>query len=473
MNKVSKSKNISIELNLRTRGWGIHFDEKNLYLTAIHNKLNQVHYKGYEVLEDYVSKTDEEIMDFIDEFQSRHKVKRGDTYLALPRSELLVQVAEFPIEAKDNIEEVMEYQLENYFAGNLEESDFFPQVIHKGEQLKVMIVAVKKEKLGHAFGFIRRWKLNLSGVTVDTFALVNGMAKTDANLFAQSKIAVFRPHPTGLEMIVLNQGRMTTSHYFEIGEDDVRDGIVENLEQGFSQARLDPNEIDHYLWAGDRHEALKFFLTEEVGFPFETWSDIMGTPIDEAGLTGFGCAVCAVHDKPHLALNMLPDNLRKRQKRLPLILANVALIVFALFFVVGEVQAYRQLSKEATRLEREHGQVMGRMLEVSNARSKLQARQEELTLFKRFQTSNLLVKLLYTLSQELPDNTYLTHVQVKNGNDITVQGESDDPFEIQKILTGIAYLKNVKPGNAITSGRNRDGKRRFMYKAVIDLEALR
>jgi len=540
---MKKDRNLKVDLSLRTRGWSITFDERNLYLTAVHNKLNQIQYSGYEVLEDFESKSDDEIIEFIEEFQNTHNVKRGDAYLALPRSETIIQIAEFPSEARDNLEEVMEYQLGNYFAGDLDNMDFFPQIISDTDQLKVMIVAVKKEHLGHVFGFIRRWKLKLTGVSIEPFALVNGLAKTDQDAFAKSKITVFRPSLLGMEMVVVNEGRLAVSHFFPMGEpvdagapaeprseEDENEGedqepssenldsfgmdtgteeadskveaetedqdwddqpetdhwedqdkipavdyeaLVSNLEQGFSLARIDPNEVDTYIWSGEAYPEVREFMESDIGIPFESWHDITGKRIDDPALPGFGAAMCSVVDKPLLGLNMLPEKMQKRQKRLPLILATVAIAVLAIFFVFAEARSYSKLTKEAARVNREHAQVMDRMLEVSAARSQLESRREELELYRKYQASNLLIKMLLTLSTDLPDNTFLTHVQVKNGDDITIQGESDDPFKIQRILTDIPFLKDVKPGNAITTGRNRDGKRRFMYKATIDLEVMR
>ena len=75
--------------------------------------------------------------------------------------------------------------------------------------------------------------------------------------------------------------------------------------------------------------------------------------------------------------------------------------------------------------------------------------------------------ILNTLTNYLPGDTYLTHVQIKNGDELTLQGESDEPFDVQRSLASCDILSDVRTGGAITSGKNRDGKRRFMYKATI------
>ncbi len=468
------TKNLSgIELNLRTRAWGLYFDERNLYLTAIRNKIGQVQYAGFEVLRDFHEKPDEEVREFIEDFQSKHGLKRGDAYLLAPRSSAVVQMADFPPEAADNLEEVMEYQLENYFPMKLDEWAFFPQIVSKGDMLKVMLVAVKNERLGDIFSYIRRWNLKLAGLSLDTFGLVNGLAKIESNRFAAEKTAILRFFPNGVEMAVVNQGRLAVSHYFEAAEDMPRDQLAAQLEQGFSLARLDPNEIDRYIAAGDDLPELRAYLQDEVGFPFEACADGAGTAIPDAALTGFGGAVTAVHEKPTLGLNMLPDNLRKRHQRLPIMLGTAALIIFAIYFFYTEIRGYSSLSAELARADQQLSEVTESMNLVSSARSEFQTKQAQLQMFERYQASNMLIKVLFSLSQDLPDNTFLTNMTVKSGKNLSIQGESDEPFEIQAILSRMTFLRDVKPVNAITAGRNRDGKKRFNFKATIVLEALK
>ncbi|MDJ0836282.1 MAG: PilN domain-containing protein [Acidobacteriota bacterium] len=472
---MKEESKLNLELNLRTRAWGICIEETHLTLTALHNKLNQLSYKDSETLFDYDSVSDEDVQDFIEEFQNRHGVKRGDAFMTIPRSQVQIQVAEFPTEAEENLEEVMSYQLANYFPGALEEMTCFPQIIHKGEQLKVMIVAVRNEVLGHAFGLIRRWNMRLAGLSLSSFALVNGLAKLAPNRFANDRIMVFHFGKGTLETIGINRGKLTSSSLIHYDPEEGIQDAVSSLEQAFSEARMDPNEIDHYLASGIPDEDSLLYLKEEIGIPFEEWTDTQDQPVPPEGLTGFGAAVCAVHDKVNLELNMLPEKQRSHRRRLPLILATVAISILALVFVYLEASEYINLSDQETRLQAQYQQYSSRMNEIASARSKLENLQSELADFDRYQQSELLYIMLETLTEQLEDDTYLTNLQIKKGTDLQLQGESDNAFEVQRRLTAIPWLKDVKPSNAITSRKNRDGKSkaRFIYKAKIDLEALR
>lgn len=471
---MSERSSRAFEFNLRTRGWCLMLDGPHLYLTATHNKWNQLHYRSYEVLENYESQTEEDIRDFLDEFMAKNGVKRGDAMLMLPRSSVTLQMAEFPVEAQNSLEEVMEYQLGNYFPGNLETMDFFPQIVSQGDVLRVMIVAVPKEVLGKCFAMMRQLKLKLAGITVSTFGLVNGLSKSHPKKFAESRIGFFHAFNNGLEVGHINQGKLAGSHFLPISDFDELDPnqFKQFLEEAFSQSRLDPNDIDHYLWGGSFSDSLRALL-EEIGFPEDSWTDAADKTIKAEALSGFGGCVSALHDKLPLGLNLLPENLRKRHKRLPVMLGVAALIILSIFYVYGQVTEYRALSAERAELAMRSDELYQRVLELSDARKLYEDKKVELERYNRYQTNSLLVKVIGSLAQSLPEDTHLTNMNIKNGNQLTLQGESEDPFRTQRILDRLPFLKDFKDGNAITPSRRGNDKKRFTYKATIVLEELR
>jgi len=469
---MSERSSKAFEFNLRTRGWSLMIDGPNLMLTAVHNKWNQLHFRSFEVMENYESQRPEDISDFLDEFLAKNGVKRGDAMLMLPRSLVTLQLAEFPAEAINSLEEVMEYQVGNYFPGNLENLTFFPQIVSRGETLRVMIAAVPNEVMGKAFALMREYKLKLAGITISTFGLVNGLSKSHPNQFGESRICAFHAFHDGLEICHMNQGKLTGSHFIPLTPEEDYQKIVPYLEEAFSQSRLDPNDIDQYLWTGNFPPALKTFL-QELGFPEHEWTDATGKTIPPEALTGFGGCVTALHDKLPLGLNLLAENLRKRHKRLPVMLAVVAIVALSIFYVYTEVGDYRTLLAEHADLESRTGELYERVVVLTDARNVYEAKLNELQLYQQYQANSLLVKLVGSLAQELPDDTYLTNMSIKNGNQLTLQGESEDPFKTQRILDRLPYLKDFKDGNAITPSRRGNDKKRFTYKATIVLEALR
>ncbi len=144
-------------------------------------------------------------------------------------------------------------------------------------------------------------------------------------------------------------------------------------------------------------------------------------------------------------------------------------------FVYSEATNYMALKDKETTLTTRHAQFLNRMNEISKARSELDGMKVELEQFTPFQQDSMLTTILTELTDNMPDDTYLTQLQIKKGNTLQIQGESSNPFEVQRILTKMTFLKNVKPANAITSRKSGDGqsKSRFIYKATLVLEGFR
>lgn len=470
---MNDRKPMSTELNLRTRGLGLAVDGSNLTAVAVHNKFNKLNYQGHEHLEAFESLQDEEVVEFIEEFQAKYKIKRSDTMLVIPRSEIDVQFADFPAEAGASLDEAIEYQLPNYFPGDIEGYDFFHQVIHRGDNLRVMIIATRKEYLGHAFSYLRRYKLKLSGIGLSTLALVNGLAKSDNPRFTQERIVVFHFHHGALEMIALNCGTLTTTTLIPLADEAEfqSDIFMRDLEDAFSRARMDPNDVNTYLWTGSAPEVVHHLLQVDLMFPKDTWKDTHGVTIPSDALPGFGAAVTTLKDKVPFGFNYLPEKLRKRHKRLPVMLAALLVPILLLSLLVMEYREYSEIANEANMLEQRVEEVKERAFALSDARTRFEEKQQELDLFLRFQTNQMLVRMLLNLAQELPTHTYLTSMNIKDGNQLTLIGESDNPFEVQRILQNSPYLKEVDASRPTTTTGN--GKKRFTYTAVIMLEALR
>lgn len=471
-----KAGNFKLELNLRGKGWGISFDERELRLAAIQNKRNLMTLTGEDVLPEFADKSEEEVLEFIEDFQAKFHVKRADAFLVLPRNQVRIQMADFPLEAKENLDEAVSYQMANYFPGDLELWQFFPQEVSRGDQLRVMIVAVKKEVLGHAFGFIRRWNLKLAGVTIDTFALFNAFVRNYADDLKERHHMMFHFFGDGMEMLSCSEGRLTSSFFMTYPDwedpERARQQIVTDLELGFSQTRREPGDFQNYFWVGRPPEHIGRLLKEELGFPENSQRDAANELLPIDAVPAYGAAVNAVLEKPALDLNMLPENLRRRHKQLPVMIGTVVVALVLLVMLGMEINDYMGLRRRYNKLEEQRVEVMARMNELATAREKYQAKREEVEMFQRFQASYLFSKLLYVLANELPEDTYLTNLRLQNGNELKIRGESGDPFQVQRILRNVPFLVDIKAPNAITTGRRGDGKKKFNIDAKIKLESL-
>lgn len=88
-----------------------------------------------------------------------------------------------------------------------------------------------------------------------------------------------------------------------------------------------------------------------------------------------------------------------------------------------------------------------------------------------YNMNNVVSSVLHSLTETLSMDAYATSIIIKRGSEVTFMGEAVDPFTVGKDLENTEIFSDVRAANAITTGRNNDGRRRFMYKAALVPEA--
>jgi len=465
--------NYQININLRTRGWGLCFQGDDLVLTAAHNRFNKLSYRDYAVLEQFEQRSDEDVREFIDEFLDDHGLKRAEAFLGVPREQVSIHWLDFPPEAEDTLDEVIQYRLETFFPGHFESYDFFHQIISRTEQLKVMVIAVKKEVMGKLFSLIHRWEIKLAGVTLDTLALVNGLARSSPEAFKKANWALIHFDQDAMEFIGIREGRLACSHWFRFQPASISESVVAGLEEGLATTRLDADEVEAFYFSGSPSAEMVIFLRDEIGILPSDVLDSQQQTIPPVALGGFGQAVTSVHDMVPFRLNMLPENLRRRHRHLPLLVAAVLVLLFGIYLGVREFQRYRALNEEYAIVTRQNAELLERLQELATIRAEHDRKQEEVEAYSKFRFSDgLVLKLLASLANELPLHTFLTSCGVKNGNELTIQGESEEPFKVRSDLQALPYLRDVETSGPISPAKDRSRKK-FTFKAKIVLEALK
>ncbi len=464
---------LQMEINLRTKGWGISVHSDRLVLTAIRNRFKQIRLAATAELENLSQKSDDEVREFIDDFIDEHRLKRGEAFLGLPRRQVQLQLVEFPLEAAESLDEVLSYQIENLFPGNYDQFDFFHQILGRYDQLIVLVIAIRKEDMGRIFAEIRRWNLGLAGVALEACAWLNAMARLKGDQFLNQKYALFHFDQDSLELVIIRDGRLVLDEWIEYRDDHLEDDITAGLERAFSSGRVDPNELDLFLLSGAAPDRALDFLRDQVGIQFNTLEDSMGKSIPPSSIYGTGLAITAVYDKVPLQLNLLPQNLRKRHRHLPLLIASFVVFVFMAYFFYGEFRDFKKIKRELAFAKTQSQRLQERVEELSAVQLDFFTKEEQVKTFYKFRHSDgVALKLLYEITQALPDHTYLTSFSVRSGDQLTIQGESEEPFAVRSKLQSLPFLSDVDTKNAITPGRD-PSKKKFTFGARIVLEALK
>jgi len=458
------------EINLRTKAWGLTLEGDDLVLTAIHNRFNQFEYRDTLAISNFEQLEDAELLEQIEDFLASHKVKRGDAFLGIPRSEVYTFVVEFPKEAEESLSDTIEYQIEGLYPGDVQEIDVFHQIIGRDEQLKVQVFCVPKTYIGKIFGLIRKWNLKLAGITINHLAIANGLSRIYKNEFKAKQIAVVHMAQGQLELIGLRDGVISGVYSVPLENDADESTLSAAFAEGFSQIRVDPYEVDDFILSGFVSESMQLKLNG-LGFQFTQLKDTKNKAIPSEGVLGVGLALTALHERMPFKLNLLPPKLQSRHHQLPVLIGIVAIILVAGWFVTGEVREYMDLKKELGRYQTRNEKLREEVVELTQVRNRFEERQDLVENYKKFiYGENLMLKVLSILTQEIPDHSFLTSFSVRKGVNLTMQIETEDFFEVRSKLEKLPYFANVDTANAISQTRSGN-KRKTNLKMDIVLEA--
>ena len=79
------------------------------------------------------------------------------------------------------------------------------------------------------------------------------------------------------------------------------------------------------------------------------------------------------------------------------------------------------------------------------------------------------LKVLKLLSIELPEHTFLNSISVKKGNQLTINGESEDPYQVRSHLQSLKPLTKVEFSGPVSPTRDKS-KKKFTLVADIDFK---
>jgi Tfp pilus assembly protein PilN len=458
--------------NLRTHGWGLHIAGEDLVFAGISNRLSGVKLLGHGRLENWRSLAEDETPAAFEDWLEEHRLKRGEAFLGLGRNQVMVRFADFPLEAEETIDEVVQYQLESLFPGNFEQFEFFNQIVGRGEALRVMVIAVAKATMGELFAVLNRLQVRVAGITLDSLALANGLSRLLGERFKQQRLVVLQSYQNGVAFLGLVEGRIAASHFIPLPVEGWQGAAVRGLEEGLGQARMDSEQVDEFLLAGNPNPELQAFLQEELGIQFRPVQDHGQQPISPLCLTAMSLALTAVNDAPAFALNALPHALRKRHRRLPVMVGSLLAVLLLLWLGTMEIRSYLGLRHQLRGLSDTNAQLMIRVEEMVGIKQRHESKYLELQAYQPYHHGDAaLLKLLATFARELPLHTYLNSVNLRDGKQITMAGESEDPYQVRTHLQSLPAFQNVDFSGPVSPARDKK-KKKFTLVATINFEAL-
>jgi general secretion pathway protein L len=398
------------------------------------------------------------------DFVTTHEIDPSHAVLCVPRSDAAVTRVLLPAAAQENLEQVLEYEMENLVPLPREEIFFDYTVRPLGaERIEVLLVCVPRDVIN---GYLAA--LDDAGVKPRSIGLPS-TALADYVTFCRGDVApgmgVVVQATDATEIALFSQGRLVASQLVPAPNASEPAVLQRSLQRQLADELFEPEQTMLYRWSlmnghapavtelGDAN------LVEMAKGKLAT-GDAEFAPATPAILPAVGAALGAVREGV-VRLNLLPAEQREAFDEGPSIATWVLLALSALLLVVWGASAMmkdgslrRDVQTHLTLIQPEVDEVIGLQEEIDH----LQRQVEILG-----QQDGRVTTLLKELTELIPSDAYLTTLNLRGGR-LTLDGQARSASDIITALEKSKRFKNVN----FSSPTTRQGdKERFALTAEV------
>jgi Tfp pilus assembly protein PilN len=403
-------------------------------------------------------------------FRSETKGEPGAVHLCLARQELLLNRLILPMAARENLAQVLEYEIERVIPLPRDEIFYDYQVRESGQgengRLAVLVVSVPRRVVRQYVDALEAAGLRPKSVVVAAAALGDYTAFCRGAL-AQPVALLVRDGSEG-ELAVFVERQLISSHAFrghEPSTAEINAMVRRDLAEVFHVVEA---PVDLLVAASRNGNGVVSPIAEGTLDLFALASGRLDAPpsfFDAAEptlLPAVGAALGAVREGV-VDINLLPAEHRPGLQEglfVPLLLV-VAAVILALVYggsiIVRDEMTRRALAREAEELEPQVAAIKGQEADVRKFQTQITTLTEN--------QDRRTVHFLKELTDKIPTDAYLTTLRYRN-NRVEMDGFATKSSELIQILENSPSFKNAQFTSPITQGQG--GQERFSIVAEVE-----
>ena len=456
---------------LKQLSLGVTFGPDALHLSLLSSHWERVRRVDAETIDGFQAMPPDRRRRRVQAFLERNRAAHCSVVVSLPRREVLLRQLELPLEARENLAKVVEYQRVHLLPS--EEQAVATDTLAVREdsdppRLRVTLFVVLQSTLDRTLDSCRQLGLSPDRILPGAVALADYLRASLPKAAAAPSLAVQLDPPRG-ELAGLVQGQLRLCKEFRYDSSNLEEVLESEAELFRGEAGLDEEAPLQLYLAGDGGP-----LSQSEGrLPFRALpppppsgpAHALARPA-AADWPALAAAFCGFKRKGALAVNLLPAALRPRKSRWEWVptyaLAALNLLLLLALLLQGPVQqrAWSQrMSRERERLE-----------PAVSAFRKLEAERdlwrERVGLLDRHRNRNPhLLAALAELSRVLPADSVVTLLTLREGQ-LRIQGTSGQAAALPRILEDSRHFGQVELVSSIS--RNSKGRETFHLQARLE-----
>jgi Tfp pilus assembly protein PilN len=458
-------------------GIGIELRGEDMLISSFQSQFTGGAFTHFTCIGDYRHRDKEELRQEILHFLKSNGLGKENIVLGISRRDIILRHLDFPYEVSDNLSQVVRYQVQSYEPTD-EDRFYYDYVPLDGDngkkKISVLLVMVRKTLLEEHLAFLQELGIRPSIVSC-SFAGLSNIFLHDRKDVKDKTFLLADFTPSSLELLVMHQGAFRYSREVPKEEGQSwRDVILREVEEAASKMRFGPEDaLEKLILAGDFSESVREEISSVIP-DCELLKDSIrfGVPVEnmphlQKAATSIGLAFTGMVRRPPMRINLLPAELRIRQKRwayVPTILLGLAILALLLSLGFHRMAQNRMLIRK---LDREIETLKAPVARAQSFQNQVKELEEKIkSIEDLFGQRDMNLEILRELTTILPDDTYLRSYNYRDGN-IQMSGLSNSSSDLIPKLENSPLLSNVSIRGSIYKDARTD-KEQFTFEAELE-----
>lgn len=456
---------------LKQLSLGVAFGPDALHLSLLSSHWGRVRQVDAETIEGFEAMPPDQRRHRVRTFLERNRAAHCSVVLSLPRREVLLRQLELPLQARENLAKVVEYQLVNLLPS--EEQAVATDTLAVREEtdpprMRVTLFVMLQSTLERYLESCRELGIVPDRILPGAVALADYL-KARAAVAPATPSLVVRLDPTRGELAGLVKGQLRLCKEFRYDPSSLEEVLESETELFRGEAGLGEESPLKLFLAGDSET-----LTEPGGrLPVRTLpapqssgpAPNLSRP-SASDWPALAAAFCGFKRKEALSVNLMPAARRPRKSRWEWVPTYALVALNALLLLALLLQEPVQQRAFSQRMSRQRERLQPAVSAFRKLEAERDLWQERTGLLEGHRHRNAhLLAALADLSRILPTDAVVTLLTLGEGR-LRIQGTAGQAAALPRVLEDSRHFGGVELVSSIS--RNSKGRETFHLQALLE-----
>lgn len=378
---------------------------------------------------------------------NRLRASRAEITLSIPKSWVIIKTAEFPSTVKEDLPNVVFYELDRLTPLSPENAYYDFRILEEhNEKIVVVIMAAKADSIQPYLDALRENGITVSRITVNLSGI--GTLCNYSNKTADFTLVEIDEH--GYEGASFHNGFLTDAFTGAFTEEDMVsrvDTIARELTPLMEAAKPQGSSPQVVFHLKDRSPHLIDLLKQKIVFPFKVLDEPdkkfkFQEPQSEVSFAAVGGVIESLWTKSK-GLNLLRKGIYEKPKK-PMVLTLILILTIMLALALYLIAPLKVQEKRLKEIDNQITMRKDEVRKVQTLKKEIEAVSNEIATIENFKISRTSSQDIFKeLTKILPKNAWLTRVKISAAT-VDIEGYASSATGLLPTLEASQFFRKAE-----------------------------